>query len=175
MASILRISCPWNILIREKREMLLTQPEEPMRLHQIWLVAALQLAVAGPLLSQTSPPPPTPEQIQNAPRVDLPKGPVRISGGVMAGLLLTKVQPVYPAEAKAAGRSGRVVLRALIGTDGKVKDLKVMSGDAELGQAALDAVKQWTYKPYVLNGELTEVDTTVVVDFQPGSRPRVHP
>jgi TonB family protein len=89
----------------------------------------------------------------------------RISGGVMAGQLLTKVQPVYPQAAKDAHISGFVVMHAIVGSDGLVKDLTVVSGPALLRDAAMDAVKQWTYKPYLLNGRPTDVDTTITVNF----------
>jgi protein TonB len=61
-----------------------------------------------------------------------------------------------------------VVLHAIIGKNGSIQDLKVISGPAMLQSAALDAVKQWRYKPYILNGDPTEVDTTVTVNFNLG-------
>lgn len=91
---------------------------------------------------------------------------VQISGAVMAGQVVTKVNPVYPADAKTAGISGAVVLHATIGRTGAVEDLTVVSGPPELAQSALDAVKQWTYKPFLLNGEPTDVTTTITVNFQ---------
>ena len=94
-----------------------------------------------------------------------PSGPVRISGGVMAGTILSKVQPVYPAIARSARLSGTVVLSAKISKTGAIQDLSVISGPAMLQGAAIDAVKQWRYKPYLLNGEATEVNTTVTVNF----------
>jgi protein TonB len=94
-----------------------------------------------------------------------PKKAVRISGGVMAGLILTKVQPAYPADAKAAGVSGAVVLHVIIGKDGTVENLQVISGPEMLQKSAIEAVTQWTYKPYLLNGEPVQVDTTVTVMF----------
>ncbi len=93
------------------------------------------------------------------------RGPIRVSGGVVTGNLLTRVNPVYPAEARAKGISGTVILHALIGKDGQVESLTAISGPEELQGAALDAVKQWVYKPYLLNGEPTEVDTTVTINF----------
>lgn len=94
-----------------------------------------------------------------------PKKAVRISGGVMAGQLVTKVQPAYPADAKAAGVSGMVVLHVIVGKDGTVENLQVISGPEMLQKSAMDAVTQWTYKPYLLNGEPVQVDTTVTVMF----------
>ena len=104
--------------------------------------------------------------------------PVRIAGDVIAGNILTKATPVYPDIAKAAKESGTVVLRAIISKEGTMKSLVVLSGPSMLQGAALDAVKQWTYKPYLLNGEPTEVDTTIMVNFtlndstpEPGTAP----
>ena len=90
---------------------------------------------------------------------------VRISGGVAAGQLITRVNPVYPPLARSARVAGTVMLSAIIGKDGTIQNLKVISGHPMLTQAALDAVKQWRYKPYLLNGEPVEVDTQVQVNF----------
>jgi len=93
------------------------------------------------------------------------RGPVRLSSGVMAGSLLTKFTPVYPAIAKAAGVQGTVVLQATISKNGTIENLRVVSGPILLQQAALDAVKTGRYRPYLLNGEPVEVETTVNVVF----------
>ncbi len=90
---------------------------------------------------------------------------VRVSQGVSQGLLIHKVQPTYPALARQARIQGVVVLQALIGKDGGIQNLHVVSGHPMLTGAALDAVKQWKYKPYYLNGEPVEVETTVNVNF----------
>ena len=84
-----------------------------------------------------------------------------VSSEEMSHNLLNKVIPVYPPAAKKAGIQGKVVLDAVIGTDGTVESLRVLSGPQELQQSALDAVRQWTYKPYLVNGEPVEVETTV--------------
>jgi len=97
----------------------------------------------------------------------LPKR-VNISGGVAQGLLVFKTQPVYPIDAKQAGVSGTVVLGAIIATDGTVKELQAMSGPDMLKQAALDAVKEWRCRPYLLNGDPVEVRTTVNIIFTLG-------
>jgi periplasmic protein TonB len=94
-----------------------------------------------------------------------PKGPVRISSGVMEGSLLAKFVPLYPAVAKAAGVHGTVVLQATISKNGTIENLRLVSGPVLLQQAALDAVKTWRYRPYLLNGEPVEVETTVNVVF----------
>jgi periplasmic protein TonB len=90
---------------------------------------------------------------------------VRVSQGVTAGLVLHKVQPAYPPLARTARVQGSVVLAAVIGKDGAIQNLHVISGHPLLTQAALDAVRQWRYKPYILNGEPVEVDTQVTVNF----------
>ena len=97
-----------------------------------------------------------------------PVGPARISGGVMAGTIIEKTQPVYPPIARAAHVSGAVVLHAIIGKNGSIQNLQVISGPEMLRASALDAVQHWRYKPYLLNGEPTEVDTTITVNFNFG-------
>jgi TonB family protein len=92
-------------------------------------------------------------------------GPVRISANVMAGNLYSHVDPIYPPIARAAGVSGEVVLHAIIGEDGMMKSLTVVSGPPMLQGAALEAVKDWTYRPFLLNGNPTAVDTTITVTF----------
>jgi protein TonB len=81
-------------------------------------------------------------------------------------LLLERTQPSYPKRALEAGLQGSVVLQALIGTDGVIRDLKLLSGPMLLGKAACEAVKQWRYKPFLLNGHLVEAQTLVTVDFK---------
>jgi protein TonB len=83
-------------------------------------------------------------------------------------MLISKTQPVYPIDAKQARVSGTVVLRAVIGTDGIIKDLRVVSGPDLLRQAALDAVQQWRYRPYLLNDDPVEVRTTINIIFTLG-------
>jgi len=90
---------------------------------------------------------------------------VRVSQGVSQGLLVHKVTPQYPPLAKQARIQGVVVLQALIGKDGSIQNLHVVSGHPMLTNAALEAVKEWKYKPYFLNGEPVEVETTINVNF----------
>ena len=97
-----------------------------------------------------------------------PTGPARISGGVMQGQIITRTQPVYPPIAKAAHVSGTVVLHAIISKTGTIENLQVQSGPVMLRQAAIDAIQHWRYKPYLLNGEPTEVDTLITVNFTNG-------
>jgi TonB family protein len=88
-----------------------------------------------------------------------------VSSEKMSHNLLNKVVPVYPPAAKKAKIQGKVVLDAVIGTDGNVESLRVISGPQELQQSALDAVRQWTYKPYLQNGDPVEVETTVNIIY----------
>jgi protein TonB len=90
---------------------------------------------------------------------------VRVSAGVTAGLVLRKVQPTYPSLAKSARIQGNVVLQAQISKEGNIENLQVVSGHPMLINAAIDAVKQWKYRPYILNGEPVAVDTQVTVIF----------
>lgn len=91
---------------------------------------------------------------------------VRISQGVIQRLKISDVAPSYPVDAKQAGVQGLVVLAAVIGKDGNVQSLKVLSSPSPvLSQAAMDAVKQWKYRPFMLNGTPVEVDTQITVNF----------
>jgi protein TonB len=91
---------------------------------------------------------------------------IRISQGVSQGLLLKRVQPIYPAQARQARIEGAVELMATITKDGSTRDVKVISGPALLGKVAVDAVRQWKYKPYYLNGEPVEVQTQIMLNFK---------
>jgi protein TonB len=92
-----------------------------------------------------------------------------ISSRVMAGNLLDKTVPQYPEIARAARIQGTVVLQATIAKDGTIQNLRVIDGPPMLQQAAMDAVRSWRYKPYLLNGEPVEVETTVNVIFNLGN------
>ncbi|RXH56025.1 energy transducer TonB [Granulicella sibirica] len=96
-------------------------------------------------------------------------GPVRVSSGISAGLLLTEIKPVYPRIAVAARQEGTVMIEATISKTGAIESAHVLSGPAMLQGAAIEAVKLARYKPYRLNGEATEVQTTVTVVFRLGS------
>jgi protein TonB len=99
------------------------------------------------------------------PKVATPQR-VRVSAGVTQGLKIKNVNPVYPQMAKIARVQGPVVLAAVIGKDGTIQNLRVLSTASPLlNQAALDAVKEWRYRPYILNGEPVEVDTQITVNF----------
>ena len=96
------------------------------------------------------------------------QAPVRISGGVMAGRILTRVLPVLPEEAKRQRVNGLVVMHAIIGKDGLIKNLRVIYGPELLRASYIYAVRQWTYKPYLLNGVPVAVETTISLELQCG-------
>ena len=98
------------------------------------------------------------------PKVATPQR-VRVSQGVTQGLLIRKVQPNYPPLARQARIQGTVLLQAEISKDGTIENLRLISGHPMLAPAAIEAVKQWRYKPYILNGEPVEVETQITVNF----------
>ena len=91
---------------------------------------------------------------------------VRISQGVSQGLLIKRVQPKYPPAALAVRAQGAVQIEATINKEGNVTNLKVLSGDPVLARAALEAVRQWRYKPYYLDGDPVEIQTQITVNFK---------
>jgi len=99
------------------------------------------------------------------PRVE-PVKRVRISQGVTRGMLISKIAPKYPPIAVAARVTGVVLLKAIISKQGAIEELQLVTGHPLLVPAAIEAVKQWRYRPYLLNGEPVEVETTIVVNFQ---------
>jgi protein TonB len=95
-----------------------------------------------------------------------PQQKLRISQGVSQGLIVKKVQPVYPPQARQMHLEGTVELQANIAESGSISSVKQLSGDRVLGRAAMDAVRQWKYKPYYLNGQPVEVETQITVNFK---------
>ena len=91
---------------------------------------------------------------------------IHLSSRLVEGNLIYKTVPQYPAIAKAVGAQGTVVLQAMISRTGTIEGLHIISGPPMIQQAAIDAVKMWRYKPYVLNGQPVEVETTVNVIFK---------
>lgn len=102
-------------------------------------------------------------------RLKPPSKPLKMSAGVMNAMLVRRVQPDYPRIAKIIGLSGTVLVRATIGTDGEVHEIEVLSGNPILAEAALSAVRQWRYRPTLLDGEAVEVETEITVNFVLGS------
>jgi TonB family protein len=120
------------------------------------------------------PAPPAPTGLDAPPPPPLPPPPpspdgtpqrIRQGGNVQQAMVISKVAPVYPAEAKDARIQGVVILETLISTEGRVSSVRVISGHPLLQQAAVDAVSQWMYKPTLLNGQPVEVVTTTTVNF----------
>jgi TonB family protein len=91
---------------------------------------------------------------------------VKVSGEVTHGLLIKKVKPVYPAEARAAYIQGTVILRAEINAAGDITDLELVDGPIELAGSAVVAVRQWKYRPYLLMGQPVAVETQIQVNYQ---------
>lgn len=108
---------------------------------------------------------PEPEPVE-ASSVPVPPGPVKILQGVAQGALIFKVAPEYPAVARAARVQGSVLMHAIIGTDGTVQRLQVVGGNPLLVNAAMEAVKRWRYRPYLLDGRPVEVETSITVNFK---------
>jgi protein TonB len=98
-----------------------------------------------------------------------PTGTLHVSSGVAAGQLIVRIQPRYPAIALATRTQGTVVVAATISTDGHVESLRVLSGPPLLVNAAAEAIRQARYRPWKLNGEPVEVDTTTNVVFSLGT------
>jgi protein TonB len=93
--------------------------------------------------------------------------PVSLPASALPELASQPVQPVYPDAAKASGQRGSVVLQVLIGRDGAVQDVKFLQGSLVFAQAAIEAVHQWQFKPYTLNGRAVSVQSTITLNFKP--------
>jgi len=94
--------------------------------------------------------------------------PLRVSSGISQGMLLAPIRPVYPSIAKAARVEGVVVVEAVISQTGTIESLQVISGPAMLQNAAVEAIREARYEPYRLNGQATEVRTTITINFRMG-------
>jgi protein TonB len=117
--------------------------------------------VIGGIITASSSPAAAPTLSKPVPAVQR----IRISQGVTQGLLIYRIEPTYPPLAQQARIQGVVVMTALIDKGGNVQRLQVVSGHPLLAPAAIEAVKQWRYKPFVLNGQPLEVETTITVNF----------
>jgi periplasmic protein TonB len=115
--------------------------------------------VIGGILSSSSSAPKLSKTVPTVQRV-------RVSQGVTKGMLIYRIEPTYPPVARLARIQGVVVLTAIISKDGTIQNLQLVSGHPMLAPAAIEAVKQWRYKPFLLNGQPVEVETTVTVTFQ---------
>jgi TonB family protein len=130
-----------------------------------WSKQAIEVAVAT-LNSMTRVPSAIPEQPKPASAGD-PGLTIRVpvSAGVTTGLIIKKVTPVYPPEARSARIQGTVLMQATINKTGDVVDLEVLSGPIELVVSAVNAVRKWKYRPYLLKGEPVAVQTQLVVNY----------
>jgi TonB family protein len=128
----------------------------------LFLVLSLSPWTDQPAKTQDSPKTELPSN-QEASKPKIPR--IRIGGNVAKSQLKHKVQPQYPQEARDSRIQGTVRLHVVLSAAGKVQQLEVVSGDPILAKAALEAVRQWEYKPTLLNGEPVEVATTVDVVF----------
>lgn len=115
-------------------------------------------ARGGPTIALLLSPPPAPASPAVPKRVVL-------STGVVSGFLVSQVNPTYPELAIRTRTQGAVVLQAIISKEGRIEDLRVVSGHPLLIKAARDAVQLWRYRPYYLNGQPVEVETQIVVNF----------
>ncbi len=112
-------------------------------------------STGGVISSNPAPPPPDLGKVER----------VRVSSGVTTGLLIKKVAPRYPDDAKQARVQGQVVLQAEIDKNGDIQSLTLVSGHPMLAPAAIEAVRQWKYKPYLLEGRPVAVETQIIVNF----------
>jgi TonB family protein len=149
-------SHPANLATNNRRE--ITNLEQPIHEFGLGDVPAvpcpspscIDIPTAGPRAPVSEPP-------RQKKRV--------VQGHIDPAMLIHRVEPVYPRLAIQIGRSGRVELRAIIATDGTIQSLQVVSGDPFFYQSALEAVRQWRYRPTVLNGEPVEIDTFITVIY----------
>ncbi len=117
--------------------------------------------ILGSIPSPAAPPPPPPVKKEEKKEIQR----IRVGGNVQAAMLVRQPKPVYPPLARQARIQGTVRLNAIIGRDGRIQNLAVASGHPLLVPSALEAVKQWVYRPTMLNGEPVEVVTVIDVNF----------
>jgi len=135
------------------------------------IVSTLDSITVLPPRSPTEPAPPAgqkdvqAEALPSKPAMERPQR-VKVSSGVTSGLLIKKVQPFYPLDARAAFIQGTVVLQAEISKTGDITDLELVAGPIELAGSAVAAVRQWKYKPYLLMGEPVAVETQIQVNYE---------
>jgi periplasmic protein TonB len=152
---------PSSILMLKEKE------PEPAASSGFGVVGGVPGGTAGGVIGGILSSAPKPRVVmQSAP----PPKRVIISQGVTEGMILSKTAPVYPPIARAARIEGVVMLKAIIAKDGTIQNLQVLSGHPMLAPAAVAAVQQWRYRPYLLNGEPVEVETTVQVIFVIGGQ-----
>ena len=134
------------------------QPAPPVTPADSSAAAASQTGTSDASNGKGSQPPPPPHNVPTR---------IRVGGAVQARMLVHQVVPIYPEDARDEHISGTVVLHVVIARDGSLQSVEVVSGPAALVRPAADAVKQWRYKPVLLNGHPVEVDTTIQMIFSP--------
>jgi protein TonB len=112
---------------------------------------------------------PSSPHVVAAPAVGNSTRPLPVSTGVLAGNLLAPIQPAYPQMARLTGTQGTVVIQAIISRFGRIESARVISGPPMLQEAALQAVRAARYRPFLLNGQPTEVETTISINFRLGT------
>jgi len=118
----------------------------------------------------TVPGPPSPHVVPASAGGSAKAGkPLPVSTGVLTGMLLAPIQPIYPPIARAAGIGGTVIIQAIISKTGRIESAHAVSGPAMLQGAAIEAVRNARYRPFLLNGQPTEVETTININFHLGS------
>ena len=132
---------------------------------EIGIAEASALPILLPEATVQPAPIPTPAA---RPQTSLPSTPIRITSGVQSAKLVFGPRPAYPPLARAARVQGTVKIQAIIGRDGAIKDLQVLSGPPLLIAVAIEAVRQWRYQPTLLNGDAVEVVTDIDVNFTIG-------
>jgi len=156
-----------NLLIRERADLADTpeQYRSEVEIADEWVQKALaaKKAEAGVQLAAPLPPPPPPAPAPSG-QSPTPQR-IRVGGNVQAANLIRKVQPIYPQEAKDQRIQGAVRFTVIIGKDGHIQNMQLVSGHPLLVESARDAVSQWMYKPTLLNGSPVEVVTLVDINF----------
>ena len=135
-------------------------------------IGIVNLGAANPALPAAinTAPPTSPHVHIGPPAIGGPKSPpIPISSGVSAGLLLAPIRPDYPSIARLTRTEGTVIIEAIISRDGTIESAHILSGPTVFQQAALNAVRQARYRPFLLNGQPTEVQTTITIRFRSGS------
>lgn len=136
--------------------------------HLLWIAALILGSYPTSALCRTTNNNESTTQSDNQAPLGSEGNPLRVSSGVMAGLILQHKMPFYPT-AEGPYRSGTIVLHAIITPDGKIDKLTVVSGPDSLRKRAVEAALQWTYKPYLLNGTAIWVQTTITMIFDFGA------
>jgi protein TonB len=137
---------------------------------------ALAVGISGipnpnPLATLTAAGPANPHIVVVGPAAGTLNAPLHVSTGVLAGMLLTPIQPTYPPIARLTRTEGSVVIQAIISKSGRIESAHVVSGPAVLQSAALTAVREARYRPFLLNSQPTEVETTITINFRLGPNP----